>query len=167
MTSPTEPMPNPYFTPRALIAGGAIGVSGLVAAAAMRHLMLGSPTIVSPSLWLPLHLATAIPAIPLGGWVLLRRKGDKLHRLLGRIWAVLMMVAALTSFGLIGLFGHIGPIHILSVMVVVGVPRAVLAVRKGRIRAHVRGMTIMYGNTIVAGLFAFLPGRMLGLWLFG
>ncbi|WP_293968602.1 DUF2306 domain-containing protein [Sphingomonas sp.] len=175
MTSPATTaaapgaLPLPVVGPaaRGLILAGALLVGLLVVTAGTRHFTIGSPTTSLSPIWLPLHLATAIPSIPLGAWVLLRRKGDRLHRLLGRIWAVLMLGAALTSFGLAGIFGHVGPIHILSLAVLVGIPRAVLAVRAGRIRSHVRGMTIMYGSVVLAALFAFLPGRMLGLWLFG
>lgn len=172
MTSPAAPiaptsLPAIPSTVRGAIMTGAALVGLLVIGATGRHFAIGSPTTSIATIWLPLHLATAIPAIPLGAWVLLRRKGDWLHRLLGRIWAMLMLGAALTSFGLAGMFGRIGPIHILSLAVLIGVPRAVLAARRGRIRGHVRGMTIIYGSTVLAGLFAFLPGRMLGLWLFG
>jgi uncharacterized membrane protein len=158
----------PGSAPRPLIAAGAGLVGGLLLVAAVRHLMIGSADVASPSAWLYFHVATAVPSIPLGAWVLLRRrKGDRLHKALGKLWAALMMAAALSSFGLTGMLGHIGPIHILSLMVIVGVPRAIVAAREGRIAGHVRGMTIMYGSTVLAGLFAFLPGRMLGQWLFG
>jgi len=169
MTSLTATVPHPIIsqTPRRLIVVGAGLVSALVVTAAVRHVAIGSGTYPMPSIWLPIHLATAVPAVPLGAYVLLRRKGDRVHKLLGRIWAMLMMVAALSSFALTGMLGHIGPIHILSLLVITGVPRAIWAARQGRIAGHVRGMTIMYGSTVLAGLFAFLPGRMLGVWLFG
>ena len=47
------------------------------------------------SLPVMLHLATVVPALLLGPVVLLRRKGDATHRMLGRIWAVLMLVTAI------------------------------------------------------------------------
>lgn len=152
---------------RWLIGAGAIGVGSLLIAAATRHFAIGTPTTGNTSIWLPIHLAAAVPVVPLGAWVLLRRKGDRLHKLLGRIWAGLMMIVALSSFGLVGMFGHWGPIHILSLAVIIGMPRAVLAARRGYMRGHVRGMAIMYGSAVLAALFAFLPGRMLGMWLFG
>jgi uncharacterized membrane protein len=150
-----------------LIAVGAGVVNALIAAALMRHLATGSATPSAPTIWLPIHLGAAIPVVPLGAWVLLRRKGDRLHKLLGRVWATLMMVVALSSFGLTGMFGHLGPIHILSLAVIVGVPRAIWLARNGNIRGHVRGMAILYGSTLLAALFAFVPGRVLGAWLFG
>jgi uncharacterized membrane protein len=152
---------------RGLVAVGGGLVSALIAAALVRHLATGSATPSAPTIWLPIHLGAALPVVPLGAWVLLRRKGDWLHKLLGRIWATLMMIVALSSFGLTGMFGHLGPIHILSLAVIVGVPRAIWLARSGNIRGHVRGMAILYGSTLLAALFAFLPGRVLGAWLFG
>lgn len=165
----TAPNMIPTVSPgvRGLIGVGAGLASALIVAAMARHFATGSATPSAPSLWLPIHLGAAIPVVPLGAWVLLRRKGDRLHKLLGRIWATLMMVVALSSFGLTGMFGHLGPIHILSLSVIVGMPRAIWFARTGRIRAHVRGMAIMYGSSLAAALFAFVQGRVLGAWLFG
>jgi uncharacterized membrane protein len=169
MTSLATTLPHPTIPPtaRVITLVGAGLVSALVLTAGVRHVAIGSAAYAVLSIWLPLHLATAIPAVPLGAYVLLRRKGDRLHKLLGRIWAMLMMAAALSSFALTGMLGHIGPIHILSLLVITGIPRAIWAARQGRVAGHVRGMTIMYGSTVLAGLLAFLPGRMLGIWLFG
>lgn len=128
--------------------------SGAVARSSMRNL------------WLALHLVAVLPALPLGGYVLLRRKGDALHRALGKLWAVLMLVAALSSFGLRGLTGSLSPIHLLSVVVLVMVPRGVLLARAHRIEAHRRVMALTYLGLAVAGLFTLLPGRLLGSWLF-
>ncbi|QJU56736.1 DUF2306 domain-containing protein [Sphingomonas sp. AP4-R1] len=165
----TAPIPLPAIPHplRWLIALTAGIVSALILAALVRHVATGSPTLSARSIWLPIHLGAAIPIVPLGAWVLVRRKGDRLHRLLGRIWAALMMVVALSSFGLVGMLGHLGPIHILSLAVTVGIPRAVWLARAGQIRAHLRGMVIIYGSAVAAALFAFVPGRVLGAWLFG
>lgn len=57
----------------------------------------------------------------------------------------------------------ITPIHVFTAMVAVSLPRALLAVRRGDIARHRKEMRGMYiGGCIVAGLFAFLPGRFLG-----
>jgi len=119
------------------------------------------------SLWLFLHLAAILPAIPLGAVMLLRTKGDRTHRIIGRIWCGLMLVAAITSFGLQGLTGHLGPIHILSVITLVAIPRAILAARAGKILQHRRSMTIVYASLLIAGYFTLLPTRMLGRWMLG
>lgn len=111
---------------------------------------------------LAIHLGTVIPALFLGAWMMVARKGTRLHRLLGRIWAILMLTTSIASFGLTGLTGGIGPIHIFSVVTLVSVPWAIIAVRRGNIIAHQRAMTGPYIGLVVAGLFSFLPGRLMG-----
>jgi uncharacterized membrane protein len=147
------------------IAVAGLGVTLLIAAAYGRHAAAGQPTAMSP--WLALHLASIVPAMPLGAFVLFRPKGNRIHRLAGRIWAGLMLVAAVSSFRVVGLTGHLSPIHLLSALTLVGVPRAVVAARRGNIAAHRRGMTLVYGGSVIAGLFVFLPARIFGQWLFG
>lgn len=136
----------------------------LLVIAFVRH--IGQPSArLSP--WMIVHLSAILPAIPLGAVMLRRRKGDRLHRLLGRIWAVLMVVAAVASFGLHGVMGHLGPIHILSAITLVGIPRAIWDARRGNVARHRRTMTIIYASLIVAGYFTLIPTRLLGHFLFG
>lgn len=152
-----------------LIVAGSIGVTGLVIATLAKRALVAGPSLglggASP--WLMLHLASVLPALPLGAYLLARRKGDRRHRLLGRVWAVLAMLTALSSFGLHGMTGHLSWIHILSVITVIGVPRAIWMAIKGDIPRHRRGITILCGSFAMAGLFAFLPGRLFGVWLLG
>ena len=136
----------------------------LLAAAFARH-MTQSPVALSP--WMMVHLSAILPALPLGAVMLVRRKGDRLHRLLGRIWAALMMVAAAASFGLHGMMGHLSPIHILSAITLIGIPRAIWDARHGRIARHRRTMTIVYTSLVVAGYLTLIPTRLLGHFLFG
>ncbi|WP_213980386.1 DUF2306 domain-containing protein [Sphingomonas sp. dw_22] len=138
-------------------------------AVALAHRLAGGGALMPAdhNLWLRLHLATVIPALPLGGWILLRRKGDRLHRMLGRAWAALMLLTALSSFGLRYVTGGLSPIHLLSVLVLVSVPLAVRNARRGNIAAHRRAMTIVYASLVIAGFFTFLPGRLMGQWLWG
>jgi uncharacterized membrane protein len=117
--------------------------------------------------WLTVHLCAIVPAVPIGAIMLLRRKGDRTHRLIGRVWAALMVVAAISSFGVTRLMGHLSPIHLLSILTLISVPRAIVAARAGRIEAHRRGMTILYAALLIAGYFTLLPTRVLGHWLFG
>ncbi|MBA8839336.1 DUF2306 domain-containing protein [Ochrobactrum sp. RH2CCR150] len=111
-----------------------------------------------------LHVATVIPAALLGAFILLRRKGTRLHKYLGRIWMVLMVVTAITSFFIhqINLLWGFSPIHILSVLVIAGCIRSVIAARQGAIGLHRKIVRQVYFLGIVgAGLFAFLPGRIM------
>jgi uncharacterized membrane protein len=115
---------------------------------------------------LTIHLATVLPALPLGAYILLRRKGDRFHRLLGRIWAGLMVTTAISSFWLQD-SGRLSFIHIFSVATLVSVPLAIFWIRRGDVERHRRSITNLYIGLVVAGLFAFMPGRMLAGWLFG
>lgn len=109
-----------------------------------------------------LHLTTVLPAFFIGIVVMTMKKGTALHRKLGRAWGVLMMVTALSSFWLQGLFGGIGPIHIFSVMTLVSIPRGILAIRKGNVKVHERAMTGPFIGLCVAGAFSLIPGRIIG-----
>jgi uncharacterized membrane protein len=117
---------------------------------------------------LVIHLATALPAILLGGWLLLRRrKGDRLHRLLGRLWTALMLTTSAATFWLTGLTGGLSPIHVFSVITPLSIARAVWAARTGNMQAHRYAMTGAYIGLIVAGGFTLVPSRLLGGLLFG
>ena len=117
------------------------------------------------------HMVCAIAALVLGAVLLLRRKGTPSHRALGWAWVLLMAGATISSAfirdtGMINLAGFT-PIHLLTLLVAVQLPRAVLAIRRGRVEAHRQAMRGMYiGGCVVAGLFTLLPGRFLGrqLW---
>ena len=64
-------------------------------------------------------------------------------------------------------FGHFGVIHLFSLFALYSAPAAWFAVRRGDIAAHRRIMTGLYaGGLLLAGGFAFAPGRMLHAWLF-
>jgi len=118
---------------------------------------------------LALHLVTVIPAIPLGGYVLLARKGDARHRLLGRIWLGLMLVTALSTIFIRNLNnGQFSLVHLLTVLTLISVPRSLLAARRGDIAAHRRHLLTFYiGAMLIAGFFTFLPGRTMWQWVFG
>ena len=159
--------PAPRLDPRILTLPVG-GVTALVGAALLRRIASGTPLLPSHhSVWLALHLAAVIPALPLGGYILWRRKGDRLHRMLGRAWAGLMLLTAFSSFALHGMTGRLSWIHILSVVVCVTVPRGIVQAIRGDIARHQRSMTLTYAGLVTAGLFTFAPGRLLGAWLFG
>jgi len=153
------------------------GIKSTIAVAAATILLTASLTALSfgpaPSthpepLSVPLiiHLATVLPALPLGAYLLVRRKGDALHRLLGRLWAGMMVVTAVSSFWLQG-NGSLSPIHLFSVLTLISIPLSIIAIRNGNLVRHRGAMTGMYIGLVVAGAFAFSPGRLLSDWLFG
>ncbi len=129
--------------------------------------------MMSPSLPLILHLATVLPAIPLGIFILLRRKGDRLHKILGRVWMGLMLFTAVDTLFIHSInhsdtFFGLSPIHFFSFLTIWSVPYSVFNAMRGNIEAHRRSVTGLFiGGLVVAGLFAFLPGRFMWLWVFG
>ena len=110
---------------------------------------------------LPVHLAAALLALVLGATVLLRRKGDAPHRLLGRLWVALMLVVSLTSFG-ITRGGQFSWIHGLSVITLLALAGAIWSIRRGNRPGHQRFMLGAYLGLIGAFAGALAPGRVLG-----
>jgi uncharacterized membrane protein len=120
-----------------------------------------------------LHLATVLPAFAIGAFQLLRRKGTPSHKLLGKIYMVLMLLTGLITLAMpaeVGprFLGHFGFIHLFSFLTLYSVPSAYLAIRRGNIKVHRANMIGLYiGGILIAGSFALAPGRMLHAWLFG
>ncbi len=169
---------NGYSLPALLLIAGATLLMALILMALSNFGSSADTVHVPPAqerLTLPIiiHLATVIPALPMGAYILWRRKGDWLHKLLGRIWAALMLTTAIVSFWIgrpdgTGLFGtHLSFIHIFSVVTLLSIPLGIWMARIGRIEDHYRAMQGPYIGLVIAGLFAFLPGRILGNLAFG
>ena len=120
-----------------------------------------------------IHLATVAPCFLIGAWLLLRRKGTNVHKRLGRAYVVLILFTALVTLPMpaeVGprLLDHFGFIHLFSVLVLVSVPAAIYSIRRGKVAAHRGHMIGVYvGGILIAGSFAFSPGRLLHGWLFG
>jgi uncharacterized membrane protein len=120
-----------------------------------------------------LHLATVVPAFAIGALQLLRRKGTPIHKFLGKVYMILMLATALITLAMpaeVGprFLGHFGFIHAFSFLTLYSVPAAYFAIRRGNIKVHRANMIGLYvGGILIAGSFAFSPGRMLHEWLFG
>src|SRR3954453_12108252 len=84
------------------------------------------------------HAAGATLALLLGGYLVVRRrKGDLLHRRIGRVWMVSMYWVSFSSFGIKRLPpGHFSWIHILSLWTIFSLTMAILAAMRHRIRKH-------------------------------
>lgn len=115
-----------------------------------------------------MHVAAAVLALTLGAFVFFRRKGTATHGWMGRAWAGLMLVTAVSSFWITGADGKYSWIHGLSVFVTLAVPLAVYYAIRGNIARHRGLMTGLYlGGLIVAGGFSLSPDRLLGKMLWG
>ena len=120
-----------------------------------------------------LHLATVLPAAVIGGYLLLVGKGTPIHKLLGRDYMLLMLFTAVVTLcmtAVVGptLLGHFGFIHAFSLLVLISIPRAYLAIRRGDLEGHkYANLGVYFGGILIAGGFALSPGRLLHGWLFG
>lgn len=115
------------------------------------------------------HLATIAIALALTPVMLLRPRGDRLHRRLGWLWATSLFLTAFISLDIRQTNqGDFSWIHILSIWTIIQVPIIVWSARTHDVRRHrsaVRGMVT--GALLIAGFFTFPFDRMLGHWLFG
>lgn len=122
--------------------------------------------LIKANLWA--HLATMIIALGLTPIMLLRQRGDPLHRLLGRVWVAAMFLTAMASFTIRDANdGGFSFIHLLSVWTLIQVPLIYWSARTHNIKQHrssVRGMVL--GALLIAGFFTFPFDRLLGHWLF-
>lgn len=148
-----------------LLAAGAVILLAAVVAALLRG--QNDWHLINPNLWA--HLGTMIVALGLTPVMLLRRRGDRLHRKLGMVWVAAMILTALVSFTIRdGNDGSFSFIHILSVWTLLQVPLIYWTARTHNVvkhRSSVRGMVL--GALLIAGFFTFPFNRLLGHWLFG
>ena len=115
-----------------------------------------------------IHVASVLPCIPLGGYLLLAPKGTKRHKQLGKLWLVLMLVTA-TSAIFIQSSGSFSPIHIFVPVTFHAAWKTVATARKGDIAGHKKHLVITYLTALtIPGIVAFaLPGRLMNVMLLG
>lgn len=129
---------------------------------------LGFLTLQPPPI--PAHAIAALAALVLGGVQLAAPKGTISHRVLGYLWAALMMLVAISSLWIheLRIWGPWSYIHILSVLTIVTVPLAVWYAHSHNVNAHRSAMTKLYlFALVVAGLFTLVPGRVMHTVVFG
>ena len=118
------------------------------------------------------HLATILPAFVIGTYLMAARKGTDNHRLAGKFYLSLMFISAVVTLWMPAFvgpqwLGHFGFIHLFSILTIASVPVALIAVKVGNTRLHIGSMIGLYtGGLLIAGAFAFSPGRLLHRWLF-
>jgi len=119
--------------------------------------------ILTASAAIQIHVVSAVLAFGIGLVLLSARKGFRLHKTLGWAWVVSMTATAISSFFITGLMGaNYSPIHALSAWTMLGLPFGVAAIRRRDINKHRHTMTGMFvGGMVIAGLFSFLPGRLM------
>lgn len=154
------------------VRNAAIGVGAAVAIVALVSLKPHAPDLsriaAAPTV-VQIHLTAALTALAIGIVLMARVKGTALHKLLGWTWVLAMGTTAVSSLFIRELNpGHFSFIHLLSGWTIVGLPGAVYAIKRGKVAAHRRAMTGMFvGGLLIAGLFTFIPGRLMWSVFFG
>jgi len=131
--------------------------------------MTFAPLLAAPTA-IQVHAFAAIAAFSLGILQLAAPKGTVPHRLFGWFWAALMGTVAISSFFIheLRVWGPWSPIHLLSIFVLIVLPLAIFRARRKDVRRHQRTMIGLFaGALVVAGIFTFLPGRIMHAVMFG
>ena len=117
-----------------------------------------------------LHAYAAMAAFALGVLQLAGLKGTTRHRALGYTWAALMLFVAVSSFWIhdLRVWGVWSPIHLLSIFTLTMVPIGVWHAHRHAVQHHRFTMIgIFSGALVIAGLFTFVPDRIMHKVLFG
>ena len=117
-----------------------------------------------------LHAFAAMAAFVLGLAQFGGPKGTGLHRTLGWLWVVLMLMICISAFWIheLRVFGPWSPIHLLAIFTLVMLPIGVLHARRasGRPASRLHDLDFC-GALLIAGLFTFFPGRIMHAVLIG
>ena len=115
-----------------------------------------------------LHVAAVLPTIPLGGWLLLAKKGTPMHKQLGKVWLALMLITATTAIFLQS-SGGFSWIHLVVPLTFHAAWKVMATARAGNIRAHKNHLVRTYLMALmIPGLAAFAaPGRLMNVLLLG
>ena len=126
--------------------------------------------LLQASLVIQVHAVAAMAAFVLGIVQLSAPKGTVPHRLLGWIWGAIMVVVSVSAFFVheIRLWGPWSPIHLLAVFTLVMLPLGVWRARRHEVQHHRWTMIGTFtGGLVVAGVFTFVPGRIMHAVAFG
>ena len=125
--------------------------------------------LMEASLAIQIHGVVVLAALGVGLDLLFGPKGRLAHRVLGWTWAVFMVTGAVSSLFIMEISpGGFSFIHIFSLVTLIAVPLGVYYARRHNVQGH-RGTMIgvFNGGLLVAGSFAFLPGRLMWQVFFG
>lgn len=128
------------------------------------------PILQAPGL-IQFHACVAMVALILGPIAIHRKRRDRLHKVIGYVWVLAMLAVAISALFIpsfdLALVGHLGPIHLLALLALFSVAQGMLAIWRRDLRTHERAMSgLYYQGLLIAGLFNFLPGRVVNRTLF-
>lgn len=116
-----------------------------------------------------IHIVTALSALVLGIAMFARRKGTPSHKIIGKLFLALMLIAATSAIFIRYLNdGSFSWIHIFVPVTVFAAWETVHHIRKGNLRGHKRAVKgLFFGALLIPGFFSFLPGRTMWVMVFG
>lgn len=126
-------------------------------------IFFGAPWVVI------IHTLCALAAFVLGVLMFVRKKGTTSHKMIGRLFALLMASVALTAIFIRQINnGAFSFIHIFVVVTFFALFETFYYIRKGNIRRHKRAVQGMFfGALLIPGIFSFMPGRLMWSVYFG
>ena len=126
------------------------------------------PLLAAP-LSVQVHVVAAVVALLVGAVIFLMPKGTGFHRQLGWTWVGSMIIVAATSIMMIFDFGTgINALHAFTAVTVVSLWGGLAGIRRGDVKRHAGSMVGLYvGGLLIAGAFAFIPGRTMWQVVFG
>jgi uncharacterized membrane protein len=125
--------------------------------------------LLNASFAIQIHAVAAMSAFVLGLVQFAAPKGTLPHRTLGWTWVALMVTVSVSAFYIheIRLWGPWSPIHLLAIFTLTMLPLAVWRARRHQVDHHRWTMIgIFVGALAIAGLFTFVPGRIMHAILF-
>ena len=127
------------------------------------HFRIDLTPLLQAPVQIQIHVAGALSAFFIGLVLLAAPKGFRFHKTLGWTWIAALSVTAVSSFFITGIFQNAhSPIHALSAWTLIGLPFGGAASRRRDVKKHRQTMTGMFlGGMAIAGLFTFLPGRLM------
>ena len=109
------------------------------------------------------HTILGFLALVAGLIVLIRPKGNRFHRICGRIYVAAMVLLCLTSFGIQELFEGFGAFHVLAIVSLVSVAGGFIPmlfrhrIKKGWFELHYNFMLFSYVGLVMATNSHFFP----------
>ena len=120
------------------------------------------------SLAIQIHIVVAIAALVFGVIMFARPKGDRLHKNMGKLFLLFMLMTAGTAIFIREINeGNFSWIHLFVPLTFYTGWQIVYFVRKRDIARHKRAVTgLFFGALLIPGLAAFLPGRTMWMIFF-
>lgn len=115
-----------------------------------------------------IHMVAALTALCLGIVMFSRQKGTPSHKMIGRIFAILMFLTAFSAIFIRHLNnGKFSWIHIFVIVTFVALFETFYYIRKGDVKRHKQAVTgLFFGALLIPGFFSLMPGRTMWMLFF-